>query len=259
MPAPPKLDGDPAVDPFFVFRLENIDHGTGLGTLSMRTPDKKDYALGANAAFERLTFVATASTMHGYALVDVNGSTGRFVRFETDGSIEELGRGTLRGLGDILLDFDGHVGTFALPSNDHLDNVASGVFPGRFRFRDSKDRWTALLHEYDGTTASLSITESALDFYAAARSPGPPPVLTPTARRVVPDWRTTFISSLPGIAYLTDYEPTPDIGRLEYRNLQLEFTATVSAGVSDYVSTPEGLIYAVPFGSSAGIWAVRAR
>jgi hypothetical protein len=191
--------------------------------------------------------------------VDVAGSTGRYIRFQEDGSTEELGRGVLRGLGDLLLDFDGSVGTFALPSGDHLDEVARGVFSGRFRFRDAKNRWTALLHDYDGVTASLSITESTLDFSTAARSPGQKPVLAPTGRRVVPDWRTAFISSLPGIAYLTDYDVMADLGRLEYRNLQLEFTASVSAGVSDYVSTPEGLIYAVPFGPTAGIWAVRAR
>jgi hypothetical protein len=79
------------------------------------------------------------------------------------------------------------------------------------------------------------------------------------ARNAVTDWRTAFISSVPGMAFLADYDATLDIGRLDYRNLELGFTATVSEGVAQYVSTSDGLIYTVPFGPSAGMWAVRAR
>jgi hypothetical protein len=64
---------------------------------------------------------------------------------------------------------------------------------------------------------------------------------------------------LPGAAYLASYDPQTGTGQLAYRNLELAFTATVSEGVSDYVSTTANIIYSVPFGEAAGIWVVRAR
>jgi hypothetical protein len=76
---------------------------------------------------------------------------------------------------------------------------------------------------------------------------------------VAPDSRARFLSSLPGIAYLTGYDAQNDVGRLEYRNLELGFTATVSDGVQNYLSTRATVIYSVPLGAAAGIWVVRAR
>jgi hypothetical protein len=260
LPQWPNVDGDPSADPFYLFYIPDPDPQTGLGTLMVRSPDGTDTKLGTKAAFERLTVLPSAAGTVGFALVDVDGNNlGRFVRWHLDGTIDELGTGVLRGLGDLLVNFDGRAGDFALPSTGALITVAHGVPPGRFRFRDPKNRWTALFHDFDGTTASLSITDSLLDFNQAAHEQVPPPALQSVAQGVVVDWRTDFVSSLPGIAYLTDYDPVNDVGRLAYRNLQLEFTATVSEGVSRYLSTPDGLIYSVPFGESAGIWAVRAR
>jgi hypothetical protein len=259
LPVWPKTDGDPAVDPFFVFFLTDIDPRTGLGTLALRTPDGQRQEIGKSAAFERLTVLASEAGTFGYALVDVQSNLGRFVRWHLDAPIEELGTGVVRGMGDLLVHYDGRSGDFALPTSGDLLTVAHGVFPGRFKFRDAKNRWTALLSEFDGATASLSITESLLDFSEAVHGPIAVPVLQPIARNVVVDWRTEFISSVPGIAYLADFDADRGIGRLDYRNLQLGFTATVSDGVSMYLSTSDGLIYSVPYGASAGIWAVRAR
>jgi hypothetical protein len=253
------VDGDPAVDPFFIFYLADVDATTGLGTLLVRTPDKQERKLGMNAALERLTIVPSASGTEGYALVDVANSLGRYVRWRPDGSTEELATGVVRGMGDLLVNFDGRLGDFALPSTDGLLHVAQGVPPGRFKFRDPKNRWTALFHDLGESSGLLSITRSTLDFSEAVHAPGPPPELDAIASRVVVDARTRFVSSVPGIAYLTNYDVEIDVGRLDYRNLELGFTATVSEGVADYVSTPDGLIYSLPFGDRAGIWAVRAR
>jgi hypothetical protein len=259
LPEWPRTDGDPSVDPFFVFYIRDLDAKTGLGTLVVRAPDGTETKLGDKAALERLTVLPSATGNVGYALVDVAANLGRFVRWHMDGTSEELATGVVRGMGDLLVNFDGKVGDFALLAEDKIVSIAHGVPPGRFKFRDPKNRWTALFHDFDGTTASLSITESLLDFNEAAHGPVPPSVFQPIAHSAVLDWRTDFIESLPGIAYLTDYDPVNDIGRLDYRNLQLGFTATVSDGVSRYLSTSDGLIYSVPFGPSAGIWAVRAR
>jgi hypothetical protein len=259
LPQWPKTGGDPAVDPFLFFYLADLDPATGLGTLFVRTPDGRDTKLGSNAALERLTVLPSADETLGYLLVDVENNLGRFVRWHLDGTSEEMATRVVRGMGDLLINFDQGVGDFVLPAKDKLITVAHGVFPGRFKFRDSKNRWTALLHDFDGKTGSLSVTESLLDFNEAAHGPVPEPQFQHIARNVVVDWRTEFISSVPGIAYLTEYDPERDTGRLDYRNLQLGFTATVSEGVSMYLSTSDGLIYSVPAGQSAGIWAVRAR
>jgi hypothetical protein len=239
--------------------MADLDPATGLGTLTVRTPDGRDTKLGSNAGLERLTVLPSAEETLGYALVDVANNLGRYVRWHLDGSTDELATRVVRGMSDLLVNYDHGVGDFVLPAKDQVIPVAQGVAPGRFKFRDPKNRWTALLHDFDGKTASLSITESLLDFNEAARGPVPAPAFQDVARHVGADWRTDFISSVPGIAYLTEYDPEHDLGRLDYRNLQLGFTATVSEGVSMYLSTSDGLIYSVPFGQSAGIWAVRAR
>jgi hypothetical protein len=105
----------------------------------------------------------------------------------------------------------------------------------------------------------LSITESALDFSESERTLGPPPKLEVIARDVLWDGRTRFVPAVPAIGYFTHYDEPSDTGRLDYRNLELQFTATVSEGVADYLSTPGGLIYSVPYGDGAGIWVVRSR
>jgi hypothetical protein len=259
LPQWPMTGGDPAVDPFLLFYLKDLDAATGLGTLIVRTPDGRDTTLGAKTALERLTVLPSADETLGYVLVDVEKNLGRFVRWHLDGTSNELATRVVRGIGDLIVGFDRGMGDFVLPAKDEVLAVAHGVVPGRFKFRDPKNRWTALLHDFDGKTGSLSITESLLDFNEAARGPVPQPAFQRVAHHVAIDWRAEFISSVPGIAYLTEYDAEQDVERLDYRNLQLGFTATVSEGVSMYLSTSDGLIYSVPFGQSAGIWAVRAR
>jgi hypothetical protein len=257
LPAYPNQNGDPTVDPFFVFYLTDIEGN--VGTLQMRTPERVTRVIGAKAAFGRLKVFQSAAETHGYALIDVAGDTGTFVRWDSDGQQRALAHGVVRGPGDLFTDFDGETGDFALPSGDEVNVVAHRVPPYGFKSRDPKDRWTAIINDFQAPIGTLSITESRLDFTEAARTAGPPPKLEVIAREVLWDSRTTFVPALPGIAYVTHYDEVRDTGRLEYRNLELRFTATVSDGVANYLPTPGGLIYSVPYGDSAGIWVVRSR
>jgi hypothetical protein len=255
-PAWPQANGDPAVDPFYVVYVTND------GTLFVRTPDKRDLKIGENAALERVNVVGSETGTYGYALVDIDGDSGRYVRWRAeDGSLETLATGVRYGGDDLLVNYDGHKGDFALASGGALLTVAKNVPAAYYRFRDQKGRWSALLSDYDGSFATLSITDSALDRSQAAYAVPPlgAPELTTIATRVVPDSRARFLTCLPGVAYMTNYDATSGTGELAYRNLQLEFTATVSDGVSDYLSTSANIIYSVPFGEAAGIWVVRAR
>jgi hypothetical protein len=61
---------------------------------------------------------------------------------------------------------------------------------------------------------------------------------------------------LSGVSYLTRFDPTTRTGRLEYRNLELRFTARVNNGVSDYLVAHDEILYTIPYGNDAGIWLV---
>jgi hypothetical protein len=259
LPVFPAQSGDPATDPFFTFYLADVDAKTGVGQLVMRRPDRQTRVLGQRAAFERLSVFASAEETHGYALVDVNDGVGRFVRWDGDGSTLGIAEGVVRNTTDLVTDFDGATGQFALLSEAGLSIVARRVPAHGFKIQEAKNRWTAIIDDFEDSIGTLSITENTLDFSEAARTPAPPPKLEVIARDVLWDYRTQFVPALPGIAFFSHYDKEKDIGRLEYRNLELRFTATVSDGVAAYLPTPGGLIYSVPFGDSAGIWVVRSR
>ncbi|HEY3594029.1 MAG TPA: hypothetical protein VGL13_09145, partial [Polyangiaceae bacterium] len=258
-PAWPKSDGDPGVDPFLYFYLTGFDNSANVGSLIMRTSDGVEHPLGDQAALERVSLFSSDTGTHGYALIDVDGATGTFVGFDPAGATTELAHQVLRGVSDLIVNFDGQMGDFALPTDGGIAVVAQHVPPSGFLLRDRKGRWTAILHDYADSLATLSVTPSSLDFFAAGAYPAPAPKLELVATGVLPDSRTQFLTSLPGIAYLTHYDAASDTGRLEYRNLELEFTGTVSDGLANYISTDDGVIYSVPAGDNAGVWAVRAR
>jgi hypothetical protein len=262
LPAYPAKTGDPAVDPFFTFYVtEKDDNKTG--KLWMRTPDKQTKLLGEHADLGRLVAYPSAADTHGYVLVDVladaKGDTGRFIRWEADGSTRDVADKVLRGNGDLVTNYDGTTGQFELFSSAGLSVVAHRIPPYGFKTREAKGRWTAIIDDYEEPNGTLSITESALDFSESERTLGPPPKLEVIARDVLWDGRTRFVPAVPAIGYFTHYDEPSDTGRLDYRNLELQFTATVSEGVADYLSTPGGLIYSVPYGDGAGIWVVRSR
>lgn len=257
LPAQLNQSGDPATDPFYIFYLTDLTDD--LGKLAVRLPDRRTVQLGTNAAFERVVAFPSPEETHGFALVDVEGDTGTYVRWESDGSTQVVAKGAVRRTSDLVTNFDGKTGQFGLLSDKALNVVARQVPAYGFRMRDDKNRWTAIVDDFSDSIGTLSITSSTLDFSEAARTPSPPPSLEIIARNVLWDSRATFVPAIPGIAYFINYDKTSDTGRLEYRNLELRFTATISDGVSNYLRTAGGLIYSVPYGDSAGIWVVRSR
>jgi hypothetical protein len=259
LPVPPNSTGNPTTDPFFIFYATDHSDQTGTGTLTVRLPDRQTKTIGTNAAFERLIAFPSAEDTHGFALVDVEGDTGTYVRWESDGSKQVVAARVVRGTNDLISNYDGKTGQFGLLSDKALNVVARQVPAYGFRMRDDKGRWTAIIDDFAESMGTLSITESTLDFSEAARTPSPPPSLEVIARSVLWDSRTSFVQAIPGIAYMINYDKKSDTGRLEYRNLELRFTATVSDGVANYLRTPGGLIYSVPYGDGAGIWVVRSR
>jgi len=260
LPAYPAQTGDPAVDPFFTFYITETN-AAGTGKLTMRTPDKQTKVLGEHADIGRLSIAPSATETHGYVLVDVDGDTGRFIRWEPDGSTRDVATKVVRNnnSGDLVTNYDGKTAQFELFSDAGLSVVSRRIPPSGFKSREPKGRWTAIIDDYEKPNGTLSITESALEFSESERTLGPPPKLEVIARDVLWDGRARFVPALPGIGYFTHYDEPSDTGRLDYRNLELRFTATVSEGVADYLSTPGGLIYSVPYGDGAGIWDVRSR
>src|SRR5262249_47643622 len=66
----------------------------GVGTLVPHGPSGDELVLGARAALERTSLDASGD--FGYALVDMSGDTGRYVRWTPDGSTSDLAVGVLR-------------------------------------------------------------------------------------------------------------------------------------------------------------------
>jgi hypothetical protein len=262
--APAKVSRpDPSKDALWAFFLREPDWSAGVGTLVVRNLDGEEHVLGERAALERASIDKTDT--FGYALVDVAGETGTFVRWEPDGAVASLADGTLRdspnvGWAELIVDWDGISGTLAHVVNDRVERFLDRIPRRKFTYKDLDGR-VALFHDYDGTLGTLSIGvftcpgggTTCSDGYYAPR---------PIAQNVFHP-RHDFLDAdedfLPGIAYLADYDVLHDTGRFEYRNLELGFTSIVNEGVSDFLYAGNGLLYSVPFGDQAGIWLARAK
>jgi hypothetical protein len=233
------------------------------GTVVARAPGGDETVLGSDAALERVSLDKSGD--YGFALVDINGDTGSYVRWQPDGTITPLAANVLRdGTGqswaDLMIDWDGSAGTLAQVNGGEVYPVLERVPRRGFAYQDLHKR-QALFNDYDGESGTLSIGELAC-------SPGtahcereyyvPHPIAhgVHQASHAFFDDQTDF---LPGIGYLDEYDLEHGTGRFQYRNLELGFTSLVSEGVSDFVFAGNGMLYAVPYGEGAGIWLARAK
>jgi hypothetical protein len=156
----------------------------------------------------------------------------------------------------LIVDFDGTVGNVALASGDRLRILAEGVPWQDFEYQDGTRQWTVLFHGMQDGVGRLSVLRDGLDQLASVppEEPFVIPDLSAVASNVVTRGTASLNEVLSGVSYLRDFDMATRTGRLEYRNLELRFTAKVSEGVSDYVVANDEILYTVPYGSEAGIW-----
>ena len=206
LPAYPSQGGDPAVDPFYVFFLTDVGPGA-LGTLRMRSPDLQTRTLGTAAPLDRLVAFPSAAETHGFALLDVDNEAGvgKFVRWEVDGGTSVVAEKAVRGTGDLVVDFDGTTGRFILPTDKGYSTITNRVPAYGFRTRDPRNRWTAIVDNFEDSMGSISITDSTLDFTSAAATPSGEPTLEPIVQKALWDYRAQFVHSLPGFAYMVNH------------------------------------------------------
>ena len=255
------LGTNPETQPFWFFYLRDVNAETDRGTLVVRAPDGSEAELGTDASLDLADVFEPDDGAYGYALVSMTGSTGTYRYWTLDGARRDLATGVLPDAGRLIVDFDGVKGNLAAPSRDQLRIVSEGVPSRGFEYDDRKGRWTAIYHEFDGTRGALSILDGNLDSTEIGfQSTGDADF---GMRTIAPDvgyFRTAFLDFvLPGILYIAEHDPVRDVGLLEYRNLELGFTAQISEGVSDFIVTADDVLYAVPYGSAAGIWLLQAK
>jgi hypothetical protein len=187
--------------------------------------------------------------------------------WDKEGHTKLLAEHALSQPSRLVVDFDGSLGKLAVTSGDRLLVLTEGVPWQQFEYRDSTQQWTALFHDLilpgqtHGQNGQLSVFYGSLD--ALQGTPIPAPFSAPDLQLVAPSagvFRVTALGKvLSGVMYLADFDEQVGTGRLDYRNLDLRFTAHVSDGVSDYAVVDDQVLYAVPRGDNAGIWLVSGK
>src|SRR4051812_19233158 len=249
---------DPLVDPFWFFYLRSDADESSKNTLFVRTPAGIEHALGAHSTLQQLRLVESTSETHGYALVDVDGETGRYVWWNAAGETRVLAERAMWRPRRLIVDFDGSLGKVAVASGDRLQVLAERVPWQAFEYQDSTQQWTVLFHDLDGVNGRLSAFYDGIDGLQSTPLDKPfvAPELSEVASSVVVLGTASLSDVLSGVSYLTHFDPETRTGRLEYRNLELRFTAHVNSGVSDYVVSRDEVLYTIPYGDDAGIWLV---
>lgn len=253
---------DPLADPFWFFYFRAGDTEDSRDTLFVRTPSGDEHALGARATLRHLRLLESESETYGYALVDVDGDTGRYVWWNAAGETRTLADRVMWRADRLIVDFDGTVGSVAVPFGDSLVVLAERVRWDAFEYQDRTRNWTVLFHDMQEHGAGrLSVFPDGIDALEATR-PGKSllaPELSPVASNVIVFGTSSLEEVLSGVMYLTDFDALTLTGRLEYRNLELRFTARVNDGVSSYLVSYDEILYTIPYGNDAGIWLASAK
>lgn len=261
-----------ATDPYYALYLTDVVAASNTGTLHLRLPDGTDAILGSGAALERADFAADTSTGEytgGFALLDVNGETGRFVHFDLAGNVSDVVANVIRNPAEsawtrLVVAVDDQLGNLVEVVGGQPVTVAENVPRTRYAYVNRFDgnplqNRLAWFHDLQGETGTLSLaapdpTSDVLD------DQGHEPLYTgtPVASDVFASGHG-FMANLPGFVYFSNWDDNSGTGSLEYTNVELEFSATVSNGVSDYLQPGSGLLYTVPFGAAAGVWLARGK
>ncbi|HEX9621606.1 MAG TPA: hypothetical protein VF989_15785 [Polyangiaceae bacterium] len=235
--------------------LRDIDEGDGVGTLVARSPEGVDYEVGERAVLSWFTMrTGSDGRVRGRTLVDVRGDVGRLISWEQDGAVEELAGDVLRNSAlNLLVNFDGSVGDYAVLQGNEIQVLAHGVPPDGFSYSGEEEGLISMFFDYDGASGTLALGRGAgLSLRASPRV---------VAHGVVPSYYEflDLTAGLPGIVYLADFDVGAGAGRLAYHNFELDFTAPIRGGVSDFISGFGGVFYLVEDGPEAGIWWTRAK
>jgi hypothetical protein len=251
----------PELDQLWAFYLSDLPDAPA--TLIARSPGGDSLTLGTNAALERA--VLDKSGDYGFAMVNVNGDTGDYERWDFDGTLTPLAQNVLReGTGqswaDLMIDWDGTAGTLAQVNGGAVYPILERVPRRGYAYQDLHHR-QALLSDYDGENGTLSIGELACapGTTHCERQYYVPHPIAYGVHHPGHAFLDDTVDFLPGIGFLDEYDPLHGTGRFQYRNLELGFTSIVSEGVSDFVFAGNGMLYAVPYGKGAGIWLARAK
>jgi hypothetical protein len=258
---------DPTRDPFWFFGLRDGADADSENTLVIRTPAGAELTLGAHATLKQLSLQESDSETYGYALVDVAGSgsdkNGRYLWWDSSGQSKALAEHVLAQPSRLVVDFDGSLGKLAVTSGDRLNVLTEGVPWPSFEYTDAGKQWTVLFHDLDLTTqrGTLSAFYGSLDALSATPTDQPftAPALEAIAHNVGVFRSASLNKLLSGVIYLADFDPVSATGRLEYRSMELRFTALVNNGVSDYRVFQDQLLYTIPRGDNAGIWLVAGK
>jgi hypothetical protein len=244
------------------FYLRDIDYTAYSGTVVARSPEGNELVLGSAGALERTRLDSKED--YGFSLLDLNGETGRYVRWDFDGNVTELAHDVLRespgvNFADLTIDYDGTAGTLAQLVHGEVLPVLERVPRRRFAYTDVQKR-QALFSDFDGKNGTLSIGRPACTPGSDCERQYFEPV--PVARNVHHPGHAFLDETeefLPGIGFLDQYDEEHETGRFQYSNLELGFTSIVSEGVSDFTYAGNGILYSVPYGERAGIWLARAK
>lgn len=257
----PKPNPTGPLDATFAFYLRDVDWEVGVGTLLLRARGAEEVILGTRVAMERTSIHDSGE--YGYALVDVTGETGRYVRWELDGTSTELATNVLReaaapSWATLLMDWTGTYGTLAQVHDGVVRPIMERAPRRRHAYDDGE--YVALYNDYDGLNGTLSIgVEVCPDPPGCSGRYYTPQPIAYNVRQNRHRLLNESEDFLPGVGYLTDYDEATNTGRFEYRNLELEFTSIVNEGVSEFLVAGNGILYAVPLGERAGIWLTRAK
>ena len=268
VPALGSRGADPSQDPFWFFGMRDGDSDATQATLVVKPPSGDEFTLGAHATFQQLSLQESAAETHGYALVNVQSDgSGDYLWWDKDGNTKLLAEHALSQPSRLIVDFDGSLGKLAVTSGDRLLIVTEGVPWPQFEYRDSTREWTALFHDAilpgqaHGQNGQLSVFYGTLD--ALESTPLTAPLTAPTLDLIAPRVGVFRVAALgqvlSGVMYLSDFDEQSGTGQLDYRNLDLRFTAHVNDGVSDYAIVGDQVLYAIPRGDSAGIWLVSGK
>jgi hypothetical protein len=150
----------------------------------------------------------------------------------------------------VIANYDGTSGDSMIWSSNGAVVREHGVPPINTHESALSYPYDAHLENFDGTTGDLLVAQSG-------GSGVPLGVRVP-----LNSYHFLDAIPMPGIAYLTSWDKSARTGTLVAQNLRLGAQTTIANGVSAFTATGypvPGILFAIPEGSSAGLWFAQAK